>query len=403
VEPIVKTSHLFPAFLAATLLVLALVAGNAYAASVEQGYVRALTPIKSTKLKTDSVLQQAVLQQPNLLLLYGSSEVTTGGLFNGRVLFRNHSTGFDVYEAGAPSADAIIILQEVAALGPALRGKKIVISLSPEFFLNTQTPDGPYESNFSLLDANELAFSAGLDLSLKQAAARRMLEYPRTLRHDPLLEFALQNLAADTPLSRAFYMAALPLGKLHLLTLQLQNHWDALSFIAKHPHRNPPDFHPTALLDWARLAVKAIRQSTGFPNNDPFGITDWMWQDYGNKWLQEKNDLSDRTFYKELIRSKEWSDLDLLLKALHEWGAQPLVISLPLDGLYYDYRGVSASARATYYAKLRAVGTRYGVPVVAFQDHEYDKFFFLDVAHPSMKGWLYYDQAMDAFFHGTLH
>jgi D-alanine transfer protein len=92
----------------------------------------------------------------------------------------------------------------------------------------------------------------------------------------------------------------------------------------------------------------------------------------------------------------------LLLRILHAWGAKPLVITLPFDGLFYDFQGVSAKARAEYYTRLHVLGARYGAAVAAFDDHEYDRLFFTDVSHPSMKGWVYYDQALDAFYHDTL-
>jgi poly-D-alanine transfer protein DltD len=45
----------------------------------------------------------------------------------------------------------------------------------------------------------------------------------------------------------------------------------------------------------------------------------------------------------------------------------------------------------------------YGVPVLNFADHDRDSHFVQDAsAHPSEMGWVYYDQALDAFFHDQL-
>ena len=157
----------------------------------------------------------------------------------------------------------------------------------------------------------------------------------------------------------------------------------------------------------ANVAVAVAR--LGLPSaflgqvgDDPFGLADAFWEQNKQLWTQQKNDLFDQRFATLLRRSGEWGDLSLLLTELRGLGAKPLIVTTPWDGFFYDYRGVSAAARAQYYKMLAQVGQAYGVPVVSFGDHEYDKLFFLDVGHPSMKGWVYYDQALDAFYHGNL-
>jgi D-alanine transfer protein len=79
------------------------------------------------------------------------------------------------------------------------------------------------------------------------------------------------------------------------------------------------------------------------------------------------------------------------------------VLSQPLPGAYFDYVGVSAAARAQYYARLREVAAAYDVSVVDFADHDSDRYFVTDPnSHLSRKGWTYYDRALDAFYHGNL-
>ena len=42
---------------------------------------------------------------------------------------------------------------------------------------------------------------------------------------------------------------------------------------------------------------------------------------------------------------------------------------MPIHGAWYDYCGVSYTARRAYYEKLRGISARYHVPVVDFADH----------------------------------
>jgi hypothetical protein len=85
-----------------------------------------------------------------------------------------------------------------------------------------------HAANFSRLHAYGLASNMQLTFETKQIAARRMLRYPKSFEQEPLLKFALQLLANDSLLDRALYYAALPLGQLRIIVLDLQDHWHAL-------------------------------------------------------------------------------------------------------------------------------------------------------------------------------
>ena len=102
-------------------------------------------------------------------------------------------------------------------------------------------------------------------------------------------------------------------------------------------------------------------------------------------------------------RSQEWVDLELLLRELNELGARPLLLSMPIHGGWYDYFGVTYTARRAYYEKLRGISARYHVPVVDFADHDADRSFCRDpMGHLAPDGLLYYDQVLDGFFHDAI-
>ena len=63
--------------------------------------------------------------------------------------------------------------------------------------------------------------------------------------------------------------------------------------------------------------------------------------------------------------------------------------------------GVSRSARETYYARLRALVQRYHFALVEFDGHDEDPaFLYRHQSHLTAKGWVYYNRALDDFFHG---
>ena len=88
---------------------------------------------------------------------------------------------------------------------------------------------------------------------------------------------------------------------------------------------------------------------------------------------------------------------------LTEFGARPLLLSMPIHGGWYDQCGVTYAARRAYYEKLREVGARYHAAVVDFADHDADRSFCFDYkGHLGPSGWVYYSQVLDGFFHDTI-
>jgi len=99
--------------------------------------------------------------------------------------------------------------------------------------------------------------------------------------------------------------------------------------------------------------------------------------------------------------SAAWIDLELLLRTLTRVHASPLLFSMPIAGDLYDRKGVSRSAREDYYIKLRALVQRYHFRLVEFEGHDEDSpFLYRHQSHLTAKGWIYYDRALDDFFHG---
>jgi poly-D-alanine transfer protein DltD len=119
--------------------------------------------------------------------------------------------------------------------------------------------------------------------------------------------------------------------------------------------------------------------------------------------LRQKNTRSDAAFLSSLQRNQEWVDLELLLRELTELDAQPLLLSMPIHGGWYDRCGVTYTARKAYYQRLRDMSARYHTAVVDFADHDADQSFCRDLmGHPAPSGLVYYNQVLDGFFHDAI-
>lgn len=396
--------HLVSSLFAFLVLFAGIFGFRRYAESLENQYVHALAPEWFPQKSQGSALQKAAFHQPDLLLVYGGSELGYSDPYHANIIFAKYPTGFTLFTVGRARAEPLIIFEKLAAIGKELQGKKIVITLSPDFAMAGMTSPGGYAFNFSPLHAYELAFSTDLSPVLKQEAAGRMLEYSDTLKRNPLLRFALENLAVGSPESLALYYSVLPLGKLQTEVLKLQDHEATLEYLWSDTGIKAKVNRKRQEIKWEMLLQKAQESYAVRSNSNPFGILNEEWvQQYNGDVSNERNILSDKWFLEFIAGSKGWEDLELLLRELRELEAEPLVISSPIHGPYFDFLGVSAAARQEYYEKLeRAVGSD-DVPLLSYSSHDESKDFLIDpLFHLSSVGWVYYARGMDSFYHGLI-
>jgi D-alanine transfer protein len=285
---------------------------------------------------------------------------------------------------GKAGTTSLIILQKLGALGSALHGRKVAISLSPSSFLTPAVKPDFYAGNFSLAAASGTLFGHALDLNLKADIAKRMLQFPDTLGKDGLLRLAANCLASGRPLDRVVLMAMWPLGKLQNIILDLQDHFEALVYILGGGKPVPNWLRPLS-----SHRVHLHKASAGDGRNR---LT--------TESLDAISPAKDVAFRARVATASEWTDLDLLFRTLTELRARPLILSMPIDA--YVARGVSRSAHEVYYDRMRELARRYHFPLVEFEDHDADPTFLIARReHPTPKGWMYYNRALDNFFHKT--
>jgi D-alanine transfer protein len=382
-------SHLFAGLTALGLAGAVLFAAQKAVIHLEHATVLSTAPEVFFLKNQGLAFQRAAARAPNVLPIYGSSELLVPAVpEKGNNFFRTAPTGFQLSPVGGGGASPLIMLQKVGALGSDLHGKKLAISLSPNWFLTPKPSWNGYKGNFSLMAASEMAFGTALDFELKREVALRMIEFPSTLEKSPLLEFALTRLASGRWLDRAIFCAIWPLGKAETSVLELQDHFSALSYIRRRI-KAVPRCQPK-ILDWPELIAKveAANPSDSSKTSKPSRLN-----------AQITPGSRDVGFRYGVNVSPTWTDLELLLRTLARVHARPLLLSMPLAGEFYDHAGVSRLAREDYYTKLRALVQRYHFALVEFEAHDEDQAFLLRYqSHLTAKGWMFYNRALDDFF-----
>jgi D-alanine transfer protein len=387
--------HLFSGLAACSLTVGVLVGVRMVAVHLEHATIRATAPEQFPLKKQGLAFQRAAARAPNVLPLYGSSELVTPPISErASIFFSTAPTGFQVSPVGAGGANSLNMLQKIAALGSDLRGKKLAISLSPGWLLssNPRWREG-YEGSFSPMAVSEMVFGTILDFELKRDIASRMLKYRSTLENSPFLEFALKRLASGRWLDRVLFCLLWPLGKTQTALMELQDHFAALNYI-RHKIKPAAPFHPE-ILDWSKLIASVDRTKN---TTDADKVTK-------ASTLNEEKTLGhrDEAFRNDMNSSSGWIDLELLLRTLTRVHASALLLTMPIAGDFYDRQGISRSAREKFYAKLRALVQQYHFPLVEFEEHDEDPaFLYFHKSHLTAKGWIYYDRALDDFFHGRV-
>ncbi|MDQ3696877.1 MAG: D-alanyl-lipoteichoic acid biosynthesis protein DltD [Gemmatimonadota bacterium] len=399
--------NLGAAVAAVIIFLLGLGALSVTAGWASRRYVHTLAPRLFDQKTRGLVLQREAFRHPDLLPVYGSSELVWSSSYHALDFFRTYPTGFGVFAVGARGTPLLVTLQSVAATGELLRGKRVVISLSPVNFARPLDPesrdDGSYAGNFSRLHAGELVFGSSLSVPLRRRLAARLLDYPEALEPDPLLHLGARSLADNSLGGRALFAALRPLGALQTLFLHRADEWRTLQYIARIGRHAPAVRRRPRAVSWDSLVVAAEREHRENSDNNPFGVENGWWSRFGPSVLRgRKETLSDAELTRRIDGAPAWNDLVLLLAALRELGAEPLVISMPFHGVFFDAAGMTPGGRATYYDTLRRMTSEAEVRLVAFEEHDGDRWFLNDPgSHLSPKGWVFYDRAFDEFYRAT--
>jgi len=376
--------HLSSALIACALTASVLCGGRLLAIYLEGRTIHSTAPRDFFIKNQGLAFERAAAHAPDILLLYGSSELIDPIPNRASDFFRKEPTGFEVCPVGKAGTTSLIILQKLGALGSALDGRKVAISLSPSSFLTPDVRADFYAGNFSLPAASGTLFGNALDSNLKSEIAKRMLQFPDTLGKDGLLRVVASCFASGRPRDHVVLMTMWPLGKLQNAILDLQDHFEALVYILDRGKPVPnwlrrPNTHKT----------EAIKTSSSE-----------SWEAWTAESFDAIHPARDAAFRARLSAAHEWSDLELLFRTLTELKARPLILSTPIDA--YAARGVTRSARQAYYDKMRELARRYRFPLVEFEDHDADpNFLIARREHPTPKGWMYYNKALDNFFHKT--
>lgn len=355
--------------------------------------MRNLIALPSPEKNQGLLLQHEAFTRPDVMPVYGSSELTVEMDKRAGDFFRWKGKGFQVCPVGAAGNTTFLMAQKIAAQGAAVNGRKVAVILSSTWFRRSGVPKGHMAGNFSPLQAIELFHTTALDSSLRQRFAKRLLDFPEVMEDHPLLNLYAHDIAANQTE-----------GIKHLLVRKALWSWenildweDQINSVAM-----ALDYRSADLKTWNmrplttplhRIIKKMEREEPD--EGDPGLLTP------GPPLLQ--GGAHDEEYLAIMSSSQEWDDFALLLDTLKKLKADALVIGVPLPGVSSEKHGLSRAARSYYYRRVENMSVERGFHVETFSDHDMDQEFIVGAStHLTTKGWLYVDRLLDDFYHDRL-
>lgn len=170
---------------------------------------------------------------------------------------------------------------------------------------------------------------------------------------------------------------------------------DKMQTIKKLEKLNDKENKDLKEINWEEAYNKATEEGKSKVTNNNLNVED----EYYNTYIKDIYDsLKDSWKNKELLDSSELEDFKFFLNVSKEMGVKPLIVLMPVNGIYYDHLGWTVEKRTEFYEAIEAIAKEQGFDVLNLQDKEYEKYYMIDVMHLGWRGWLNIDEEMYKYF-----
>ncbi|MEH7438288.1 D-alanyl-lipoteichoic acid biosynthesis protein DltD [Neobacillus drentensis] len=335
-------------------------------------------------------VQQKMLEDPHFLPIYGSSELARLDRFHPSNYFKETNADFTPFLIGRGGTESLIHLLNFSEHTNQLKGKKIVFILSPQWFQPNGTDESHFVPNYSALQGYDFAFNNDIDPVVKKRAIKRLLTFS-PIENDPILSTIYKAEISKNTWTKREAGFVRPFAYAYRDLLEKKDlYYTLVGGIPRNRDLSPKVKNKT----WEQLEDMANEFGRKRAKNNPFDISN---RDY-NKIKKMTPLLKGKKQGASYGQSPEYEDFQLVLDVLKETGAQPLFISVPVNGKWYDFTGFTQDGRSPYYKRIKNQIDAEGFQIADFSDHEYDPYFMKDTIHIGWKGWVYTDRAIMDFY-----
>ncbi|KOF56610.1 hypothetical protein AGR56_07690 [Clostridium sp. DMHC 10] len=348
-------------------------------------------------IKNESTfIQKTETDKKNVFMLYGSSELGNTELTENPIkYFPKKGANFIVSPIGKGYMQDLSHVIKFLA-NPALKGKKVGFIVSLQWFLDKNgTPTDNFQMNFSELQFYEAMKNNSISSDLKKQICRRVysLISNNSFYSDAATYAKLYS--SNTLTSKIKFTLLKPYFDLKCSLLKFSNTIKLLKLEKNYNAKYNVKLPNLTTIDEKKDLEDAEKLGSKLANNNSFYILN----SYYNEFLKNNlGKIKNQSKNVKLTDSKEYDDLEILLKVCKANNIKPLFILMPVNARYYDYTGINKDARTAFFNKTKKFISNYGFEVVDFQSHEYEKYLMEDGMHLGWKGWLYVNKEIAKYY-----
>nr|WP_263313895.1 D-alanyl-lipoteichoic acid biosynthesis protein DltD [Mammaliicoccus sp. Marseille-Q6498] len=332
----------------------------------------------------DSVLrgyhsQEKMLQSSKYYPIFGSSELEKEDLFHPAHVLNGKKAKLKPYLIGTGGSTDLIHAINAGSQASNLKGKKVGIIISPQWFTNHGLTNDNFSARFSPLQAEHLFESSILSPQLKDRFAKRLVEF-KQLKSDPYLNSVIREKNHHYDEGTFMNNFEYNIYMKHDALKSIFGNEDSPLKSSTHPHIRK--------MDWDEMKLYASQHGHRHSTSNKFGMNDEYWS-----LLKQQRKRFNRS-YEFNPNSKEFDDLQLLIDTLKEAGADPLFYVIPANGKWYDHIKVDKMKREVVYQKINEVIKKNNMKIYDLTDKEYEPYVITDAVHIGWKGWVYINEQM---------
>lgn len=338
------------------------------------------------------VLKDQMKEEGDLILL-GSSELASPVDQVPINIFPFEGAEYDVSIYGRAYTQSLQhanILSNIKNIGS---NDKVAIIVSAQWFENVGGIfGGDFSVNFSEMQFYDLINNEKISKENKIYYAERIASLLRQSGEYGEERIYANLYAKDNFISKSLLAILKPYYKFKEYMLDIKDKSQTIKLLETLGDKQEKELKD---INWDEEYAKAEETASSKVTNNDIYVEDVYYDTY----LRDKYDtLKDRMKSIDLLNSKEVEDYQFFLDVCNEMNIKPLVILMPVNGLYYDHIGLTLDKRTEFYNKIEEMAKEKGFDVLNLQDKEYEKYYLYDVMHLGWKGWLTINEEMYKYF-----
>lgn len=325
-------------------------------------------------------IQSVMFNDNKYYPIFGSSELEKLDPFHPMHVFKQLNVGKTPFLIGTGGSTDLIHAINIGSRIGEIKDKKFAIIISPQWFTKTGIEDNNFSARYSQLQLDYFLNNPNVPDKLKRRMSTRLLDFTMT-KKDPLVRSYAYNqpkiVDEEATITDSLYSNLLE-----------KNDIVKSKMMTPHNRFRKVDQVDLKGQDWYQIRETAVEYGSKQATNNPY----FMRNKYWNMIQHHKKKLyRPDEFY---VDSKEFEDFQLLLDVLKASKADPLIISIPANGKWYDHIGIDSKKRWKVYDKIHAMVDKEGFDFYDATNKEYEPYFLSDAVHIGWKGWAYIDEQM---------